>query len=130
MIAFGWIVDNLLRRMLQYHHLWMQQAAQLAKVYHLQVSDREWLSGRPETEARLKNAEAMVADGREEDIAYRDFEIDGAPISARRCVALSSMLLRPEQPVLQCRFLCICAVICLGGSGCMAILSGKSQSRG
>lgn len=81
--------------MLQYDQLWMQQNAQLATTHHLQVSDREWLSGRPETEPRLNSAEAMVAAGREEDIAYREFDIDGAPISARRCVALSSTLLCP-----------------------------------
>lgn len=94
----------------------MQQAAQLATMHHLQVSDREWLSGRPETEARLKTAEAMVADGREEDIAYREVDIDGAPISARRCVALSSMLLHLEQPLSSAFCLCICAGIYPGRS--------------
>ena len=56
----------------------------------MQVSDREWLAGRAETDVRLKQAEALVANNRGEDIAYRDFDIDGAPICARRCVALAS----------------------------------------
>ncbi|KAK9832887.1 hypothetical protein WJX74_000806 [Apatococcus lobatus] len=55
------------------------------------VSDREWLDGRPETKARLKQAEDMIASGKGEYIAYRDFDIDGAPICARRCVALAKL---------------------------------------
>lgn len=54
------------------------------------MSDREAQSSKPEadTRKRLEAAQLMVKNGEAEEIFYRDWEMRGAPIAARRFVAL------------------------------------------
>jgi pimeloyl-ACP methyl ester carboxylesterase len=54
------------------------------------VSDREWLAAQPSTAARLAAAQALVAEGRGEEICFRADDVDGAAITARRWVSLAA----------------------------------------
>ena len=54
------------------------------------VSDREWLASQPSTAARLEAAQAMVAEGRGEKVAFCACDIDGAAVTARRWCALAA----------------------------------------
>lgn len=62
----------------------------LVDEWSLQVSDREAQSEKPETitRDRLIAAQLMVTNGEAEEILLRDWEMRGAPICARRFLAL------------------------------------------
>eukprot|EP00639_Heterosigma_akashiwo_P007663 CAMPEP_0194596780 /NCGR_PEP_ID=MMETSP0292-20121207/25886_1 /TAXON_ID=39354 /ORGANISM="Heterosigma akashiwo, Strain CCMP2393" /LENGTH=317 /DNA_ID=CAMNT_0039457153 /DNA_START=194 /DNA_END=1147 /DNA_ORIENTATION=+ len=53
------------------------------------VSDRAWLATRPGTGAALAAARALRAAGRQEELLPRDTDEAGAPITARRFLALA-----------------------------------------
>ncbi len=62
----------------------------LGAVLQAPVSDREWLAAQPETASRLATSRALVAAGRGEEVAFVAADLDGAPVAARRWVALAS----------------------------------------
>lgn len=61
----------------------------LGVVLQAPVSDVEWLATQPDTAARLAAARRLAADGRGEEIAFRAFDVDGAPMTARRWLSLA-----------------------------------------
>lgn len=63
----------------------------LGVVLQAPVSDREFLGSLPNTEERIKLCRAMVAEGKGEEIAFRQFEWDSAPITARRWLSLADV---------------------------------------
>lgn len=56
----------------------------------VQVSDREYQTGKSTTRDRLTKAEQMMKDGKEEDILFRDDDPVGTPVCARRFASLAS----------------------------------------
>ena len=55
----------------------------------LQVSDREYQTGKPTTAERLQKAEQLVRDGHGSDILFRDDDPVGTPVSASRFASLA-----------------------------------------
>lgn len=58
-----------------------------AVILQAPLSDQDILATNPETSGRVQLCERMVADGRAEDIAFRDD--DGTPVTARRFLAIA-----------------------------------------
>lgn len=56
----------------------------------VQVSDREYQTGKSTTRDRLATAEQMMRDGKGEDILFRDDDPVGTPVCARRFASLAS----------------------------------------
>ncbi|KAL4457642.1 hypothetical protein ABPG75_012507 [Micractinium tetrahymenae] len=61
----------------------------LGAVLQAPVSDVEWLATQPDTAERLAAARRLAAEGRGEEIAFRAFDVDGAPMAARRWLSLA-----------------------------------------
>ena len=55
----------------------------------LQVSDREYQTGKPTTAERLQKAEQLVKEGHGNDILFRDDDAVGTPVSATRFASLA-----------------------------------------
>ena len=55
----------------------------------MQVSDREYQTGKSTTGERLKKAEQMLQSGQGEDILFRDDDPVGTPVCARRFASLA-----------------------------------------
>lgn len=53
------------------------------------VSDREYLDTLPETRNRVALCKEMVKEGRGNEVAFRAWEVDGAPVSANRWLSLT-----------------------------------------
>src|SRR4051794_12774072 len=56
----------------------------------LQVSDREYLDMSSDTPELLKLAEALISQGKGEDILYRAAAIENTPVCARRFQSLAA----------------------------------------
>lgn len=61
----------------------------LGVVLQAPVSDVEWLATQPGTAARLEAARQLAAAGRGEEVAFRAFDVDSAPMTARRWLSLA-----------------------------------------
>jgi pimeloyl-ACP methyl ester carboxylesterase len=61
----------------------------LGLVLQAPVSDSEWLASQPDTKERTALAWQMVAEGEGQEVAFRVFETDGAPMTARRWLSLA-----------------------------------------
>ncbi|KAK9810502.1 hypothetical protein WJX72_011853 [[Myrmecia] bisecta] len=60
-----------------------------AAILQAPVSDREYLAMSPDTPQLLKQAEALIAQGRGEDIVCRPAALESAPVCARRLQSLA-----------------------------------------
>ena len=61
----------------------------LGVVLQAPVSDAEWLATQPDTAARVAAARELAAAGRGEEVAFRAWDVDGAPMTARRWLSLA-----------------------------------------